>query len=124
MQTVDVLGTAYTIEHRKAIDDPKLINAGGYCDHSIALIVIDAESHEDDPDVIHDMDVWKRKALRHELVHAFLFESGLHDYSNDETLVDWIAAQMPKLADAMAALGCLAADGRLIKAGCAARSIS
>ena len=37
------------------------------------------------------------EVLTHELAHAFLFESGLSDYSNDETLVQWIAINIKKL---------------------------
>lgn len=37
------------------------------------------------------------EVLTHELAHAFLFESGLSDYSNDEILVQWIAINIKKL---------------------------
>ena len=39
--------------------------------------------------------------MRHELIHAFLFESGLAENSNwarNEEMVDWIARQFPKMA--------------------------
>ena len=47
---------------------------------------------------------WK-KTLRHELIHAFLNESGLSDSSNcyegawtkNEEMVDWFAIQSPKI---------------------------
>jgi hypothetical protein len=39
------------------------------------------------------------KVFRHELTHAFLFESGLACYGGDEKIVDWIAAQYPKLKE-------------------------
>lgn len=32
-----------------------------------------------------------RKNTYHELTHAYLKESGLTEYANDETLVEWIA---------------------------------
>lgn len=37
--------------------------------------------------------------IRHELVHAFLFESGLsvNSWADNEEIVDWIAIQFPKL---------------------------
>lgn len=47
------------------------------------------------------------KVFRHEIVHAFFGESGLKDYMHDETLVDWIAAQLPKMVKVMAQAGCL-----------------
>ena len=44
-----------------------------------------------------------KKVLCHELVHAFLFESGLggESWANNEELVDWIAFQFPKMLEAM-----------------------
>ena len=39
--------------------------------------------------------------LRHELIHAFFYESGLNEYYQDERLTDWIAMQFPKLARAI-----------------------
>jgi hypothetical protein len=37
--------------------------------------------------------------MRHELIHAFLFESGLDccSWADKEEIVDWIAIQFPKL---------------------------
>ena len=46
------------------------------------------------------MDIQRKKNVRHELVHAFLFECGLAENSNwaqNEELVDWIAIQGPKI---------------------------
>ncbi|MFD1464645.1 hypothetical protein ACFQ4L_00875 [Lapidilactobacillus mulanensis] len=40
------------------------------------------------------------KDTRHELIHAFLCESGLaenSDWAQNEEVVDWIARQFPKL---------------------------
>jgi hypothetical protein len=37
------------------------------------------------------------EVMRHELVHAFFYESGLCEYSDNEQLVDWIATQYDKL---------------------------
>ena len=46
----------------------------------------------------------QKHVLRHELIHAFLFESGLDQNSNlceswaiNEEMVDWMAIQMPKI---------------------------
>lgn len=41
------------------------------------------------------------KYLRHELIHAFFYESGLDEYYQNEMLTDWLAMQFPKLADVM-----------------------
>lgn len=40
-----------------------------------------------------------KKNTRHELVHAFLWESGLdvQSWANNEEIVDWIAIQFNKM---------------------------
>lgn len=51
--------------------------------------------------------------MRHEIIHAFLFESGLSEnfthpeYGHDETYVDWIASQFPKMCEVFKEVGCL-----------------
>lgn len=40
--------------------------------------------------------------IRHEIVHAYLDESGLRAYSDDETLVDWIATMIERMYETMA----------------------
>ena len=48
--------------------------------------------------------------LRHEIVHAFLYESGLDvssEWARNEEIVDWIALQTPKLQKAFEEAGCL-----------------
>lgn len=44
------------------------------------------------------------KTLRHEIVHAFLYESGLssEDWAGNEDLVDWLAIQFPKMVATIA----------------------
>lgn len=37
--------------------------------------------------------------LRHEIIHAYFFESGLLDYGTNEQLVDWIVLQFPKMLE-------------------------
>jgi len=56
-----------------------------------------------------------KKVLRHEITHAFMYESGLessahtHDgpWSLNEEMVDWIAIQSPKIFEAFKQVGCL-----------------
>jgi hypothetical protein len=100
--TVNVLGTEYTIRNADKVTDPSLEDCDGYCDTSTKTIVIDIfkvslGSKE-------DLEAYKRQVVRHELVHAFLFESGLDacSWAKDEEIVDWIACQFPKLQNAFA----------------------
>lgn len=52
--------------------------------------------------------------MRHEIIHAFLYESGLaenfehaNEFGQDETMVDWIAMQFPKILEVYKEAGCL-----------------
>lgn len=105
---VNILGTEYTVEERGSIDDEFLEKCDGYCDKSVHLIVIGVREKDCELD---DFDAYQRKVLRHEIVHAFLFESGLqeswtHNTGHDETYVDWIASQWPKIAAVFEQLDC------------------
>lgn len=100
---IDVLGTEYTIEILPAADDEYLNECDGYCDKTTKRIVI---KEKDDTCELGDFEVYKKTCLRHEIIHAFLFESGLqqnfkHDqWGHDETMIDWCAMQFPKLLKA------------------------
>lgn len=41
------------------------------------------------------------EVARHEIIHAFLAENGLDDYSRDERIVQWLAMQLPKINKAV-----------------------
>lgn len=97
---INVLGTAYTVDCRTESEDTRLIGKLGYCDPTTKLLVIKKEPVTD-YDSVGDVSVIDDFVLRHEIVHAFLYESGLDCYYNDETLVDWIAMQISKLIRAM-----------------------
>ena len=107
---IDVLGTEYTILKKSKAEDAYLNNCDGYCDKSSHTIVVTVR--EDDCELTN-FDVYQKKILRHEIIHAFLFESGLHENwkhdqcGHDETYVDWIAVQFPKLLNAFKAADCL-----------------
>jgi hypothetical protein len=103
--TVDVLGTKYTITQSDKLEDIELEKNDGYCDHSTKQIVID--TFKDSPGSLADLDEYKKQVIRHELVHAFLFESGLgaDSWGINEEIVDWIAYQFPKMAAAFEKVG-------------------
>ncbi len=96
---VNVLGTEYVIKVRKLEEDEKLKenNCSGYMDYSIKTIVI--AEYEDDIRNCANMQSFYNTILRHELVHAFLYESGLHQetWACNEEMVDWIALQIEKI---------------------------
>ena len=105
---IDVLGTKYRIHEKTPEQDAELLNCDGYCDKTTKTIVITKEGNDC---TLGDFAWYRRKILRHEIIHAFLFESGLHEnfqhqIGHDETYVDWIAAQFPKLNAAFIQAGC------------------
>ena len=104
---VNVLGTPYTILYRSKEEDNKFNDdCIGYCDPSLHRIVI-MKLSEDTSD-LGDLKFENQRVLRHELVHAFAFESGLSGYSSwsfNEEMTDWIANQFPKMMDCFKQIG-------------------
>ncbi len=111
MKTVNILGTEYTISEKDESEDKLLKECDGYCDKTTKEIVIMKISSDNCN--IHNSEWYRKKVLRHEIVHAFLFESGLHECTNksedthDEQMVDWIAIQFPKILEAYKKTGCV-----------------
>lgn len=107
-QPLNILGTEYTLCIASEQEDSNLKNMDGYCDKTTKKIVVSQK--QDDCD-LGDFEVYQRKCIRHEIIHAFLFESGLHENfkhrdGHDETYVDWFAAQFPKIAAVFKEAGC------------------
>lgn len=94
---VNILGQEYRIIFGQ-VTDPKLENADGYCDSTTKQIVVRSDIPET-IDTVADLDVYKNKVLRHEIIHAFLYESGLdsNSWGSNEEVVDWIALQLVKI---------------------------
>ncbi len=98
--TVGILGTEWTVLERSEKDDPRLVDCDGYCDWTTKQIVIEREIDG----TLGDMDTYVRKVKRHEIVHAFLEESGLAEcsgatdaWARNEAMVDWFARMGPKI---------------------------
>ena len=97
-RSVSILGEKWDIEFVGAGSDPKLEECGGYCDPSVRKIVVAIP----DEDVMNcmNLDEKQRRTLRHELVHAMAYESGLDDNSEwamNEEMTAWAANQFSKL---------------------------
>lgn len=112
MKMVNILGTEYTLEIKQKADDKYLKDGSrdGYCDKTSRKIVVRSEDEESELD---EYEVYLKSIIRHEIVHAFLFESGLHEnfchppFGHEETMVDWIAVQFPKMQKAFEEAGAL-----------------
>lgn len=117
--TINVLGTEYRIETHKISEDKTLRDNqwGGYCDEDVKLIVVADMSEKEFVDIETEdgQRQYAYKTLRHEIVHAFLNESGLasdsHDFDGpwvrNEEMVDWFAIQAPKIFAVYQQLGIL-----------------
>lgn len=109
--TISVLGEQYKIHFLNPDDDAALNRCQGYTDESTREIVVQRDLRDpDDPGNVSDWPAIRKQTLRHEIVHAFFFESGLgceSSYAQNEELVDWIARQGPKLYRAWAEAGAL-----------------
>lgn len=91
---------------------PKLKNCDGYTDFSIKRIVV--ADFERDESSVEDLEWYKKKVLRHELVHAFIHESGLAEncsWARDEVLTDWVAMQFEKMLGVFIELKCIDSIG-------------
>ena len=112
MQKVNVLGTEYTIKTNVPQEDMPL-DSDGCIDPSIKTIMI-VDFGNPDEDSIKDLESYKKKTMRHEIVHAFLYESGLWSNSGNvnvwghsEEIAEWIALQFPKMLQAFIDVGAI-----------------
>lgn len=101
-RTINVLGTDIRVQFKKEAEDPNLKNMVGYFDSSKSLIVV--KILESDENSLGDLDKYQVAVLRHEIIHAFLHESGLdacsgsaESWATNEEMVDWFAIQAPKI---------------------------
>lgn len=99
---INVLGTDVKILFRKEEDDVKLKRMVGYFDGSESLIVVKILQPDDYS--LGNLDRYQRDILRHEIIHAFLYESGLdgssgsaESWATNEEMVDCFAMQSPKI---------------------------
>lgn len=114
--SISVLDVPYTVLFKLKANDKSLANCDGYCDTSIKRIVVReyTAAERQEPLSLGSLDAYKHKCLRHELVHAFLYESGLSingadvdQWPTNEEMVDWMAIQGPKIYAAWQAAKCL-----------------
>lgn len=109
--TVDILGVSYSVIFE--VDASELPeNADGCMDFSVKAIKI--AKLENERGSVHDLEAYIKGIVRHEIVHAFLYESGLWSsscsveaWATSEEIVDWIAIQFPKIYKAFKKVGCL-----------------
>ena len=114
-KTICVLGTTYQILLKTEKEDSDLVGKYGYIWYRMKQIVIRDVYREWTDEPLQIVESNTKECLRHEILHAFLFESGLAEssiqcsggWSKNEEMVDWFALQSPKIFAAYQQAGCL-----------------
>lgn len=111
---VNILGTEYSIKFGDEGKYPSLEGIDGYCDSSTKEIVVDnMKKTEGKVGAKGNLKDYQKTCLRHEIIHAFMEESGLSGNFEhktigiEETTVDWFAIQSPKIFKVFTELGLL-----------------
>ena len=112
---VNVLGTKYEVV-RLRVDEMEE-GFGGFCDPDLRRIeILKLDSVDEWKNESREKIIEREKLfLRHEIVHAFMDESGLKDnafrfdapWTKNEEFVDWIAIQGEKIYKAWKEAGAL-----------------
>lgn len=99
-QSVNVLGTDYQILYITEEEDKYLEECVGFCDRHAKYIVIKKQSEEfiNSPRNTKNHLDWINQTLIHELIHAFLTESGV-SYNNmdEENICDFLEVNLIKI---------------------------
>ena len=110
MQQVNILGTTYVLKEQTVEENPALLSVDGYCDMTVKEICVRREH----TGTAGDKEWLKKSTIRHEIIHAFLAESGLDvcsccadSWATNEEMVDWFALQGPRIHRAWEAVGAL-----------------
>ena len=106
VDSVSILGTPYKIIREK-FGNEDIDGETDYTTHQIRI-------RTDNINNLGDFDFLMKKQLRHEIIHAFMAESGLQanfehyrQFGHDETTVDWFAIQFPKMLEVFKQVGAL-----------------
>lgn len=102
---INILGSEWSVKFGNEKEYPNLAKMDGYTDLSIREIVVDdMEASQGQIGAKSDLESYQKQVVRHEIIHAFLLESGLDSNSNsadswaiNEEMVDWFAIQTPKI---------------------------
>lgn len=102
---VNILGSEWSVKFGNEEEYPNLAEMDGYTDLSTREIVVDnMEASRGQIGAKADLESYQKQVVRHEIIHAFLLESGLDSNSNsadswavNEEMVDWFAIQSPKI---------------------------
>lgn len=108
---VEILGQQYKILYQDEKENPKLENSNGVIEfYSKEIVICDDAERNSHVMCVNKVEEFQQKVLRHEIIHAFAYESGLassSEWAENEEMIDWIAIQIPKMVAAMKKTGAL-----------------
>ena len=98
---ITILGAEYTITDCEESEEQRLTGCDGFCDETTKEIFVETyDKSKDDLNAKRKLSIQTNKVNRHEIIHAFLFESGLAEnstWAQNEEMVDFFAIQIPKM---------------------------
>ena len=94
---INILGAEYDFEVTTETKEERLYLCNGYCDGYEKQIAIESIYDERGTKNVNEL---VKRVKRHEIIHAFLFESGLLTLAENEQIVDWISWQFPMMLKA------------------------
>lgn len=101
---IRILGVVWRVCIATMEADRRLADCDGFTDKTSKLIMVDDCRTKSNLD--HPMD-YICKVVRHEIIHAFMLESGLdecmmhEEMGQEEQMIDWFAYQYPKIKEAI-----------------------
>jgi len=96
VKSVEILGESYKLIESSAQRFDKF-EADGFCEWWAKEIHIKSDIGCECEDTMFNLKDYRNGVITHEVVHAFLFASGMKDYELDEVLVEWIARNLNRL---------------------------
>lgn len=103
---INILGTNYEVIFKSIDEEPRLKENWGFTDFHTKEIYIANDIEKETENSCKNLIDFKNKVMRHEILHAFLYESGLRENSNstvawaeNEEMIDWFAIQIPKIVE-------------------------
>lgn len=96
MIKVDILGEQYKlleIEDKRFEEE----DADGFCEWWAKELHIRKGIDEPEQGSMLNLKDYRINTIKHEVVHAFMFESGMKNYERDEMLIEWIARNLDRM---------------------------
>lgn len=113
---INILGTEYAVyfvdKYPERLHEFEETSDGLFNQYNREIFI---KSCQDTGTTDNGKEQLEKKTLRHELIHAFLVESGLSanalsnytSWAENEEMVDWIAIQFPKILNVFKEADCL-----------------